>query len=881
MNKKNYSEHQRYQFLSDEPSDNDDFGAHHRVANAINQLIKTNDGAKTIALIGEWGAGKSTTIKQLHGLLDDETKIFTYDAWVHSGDQLRKSFLNELIDFLIEKNFLQNSSTWENEKEILAGRLKKITKNTEPTFTTQGKVIIPLILALPVSTVIFNNLIQGYIKDQYFFTPYHIGILVFTIISFIVMMAPLFIVTFHSIFGDDSHIFSLIMNKSGFKETTITTEQPEATTIEFQDLFKKLMKSALDEENNSQKKIIIVLDNLDRVDDIEAQNIWSLLRGFIDNPNYKKDHWINNLWAIVPLATQNANNAYLNEKTTTIISKSDQVNADNPFFEKVFQVRFYLPPIVHSDWKRSFNNLLLSTFNGLDLRDKEIISRLFESYIFESCTKSPTPREIKLFINDLATMALLWGNKEKISVYAAYVLTHKVHKNEFLNQLRVGRAVTGTFKRILREDPSRKFAAFFFNIDDLKKANAMLLKLPVEMALRENSGRWMLDELIDNPGLVDVLKVTVDTSIQSWAASSPTNFFNAVMNLTDLINKSSISNESLNSQLPELEELKTLLVQSMIDALEYQFEYYPYDVEGATDAIFALSVVDSSTQLISSILNSFKKISNAGLNDISTPEFGNRTDGLRVITALKRLYSNEAIKSTVIKLKNNELKLPISFSRWLELCGDFSEDNEFLRIIYPLEFSKSNTENEIVEKAISEEPYDERFVKLLMRERAWSESSTLSNSVFRKMQTYLERAPDGEKSFSILKDTIKLKIMGFQQADNLLQRVSESGAIFKTLSQATRTGNRIELIIPSLVTILLKNSKLKQGTIEHDVYFSVRNFFNITFKSADSYKQFDSILRFLVNNEFISLLEEIEKQDGEYAHILSEYGKRHTVVIKR
>ena len=47
--------------LDDLPADRDEFGSHQRVANAIAELVRNEEGGKAIALIGPWGSGKSTT----------------------------------------------------------------------------------------------------------------------------------------------------------------------------------------------------------------------------------------------------------------------------------------------------------------------------------------------------------------------------------------------------------------------------------------------------------------------------------------------------------------------------------------------------------------------------------------------------------------------------------------------------------------------------------------------------------------------------------------------------------------------------------------------------------------------------------------------------
>ena len=65
--------------LDDFPSDEDEFGAHRRVAEAIAEVVRTENGGRTIGLEGEWGAGKSTVVRLLNREL--ETDVNTA-VWV-------------------------------------------------------------------------------------------------------------------------------------------------------------------------------------------------------------------------------------------------------------------------------------------------------------------------------------------------------------------------------------------------------------------------------------------------------------------------------------------------------------------------------------------------------------------------------------------------------------------------------------------------------------------------------------------------------------------------------------------------------------------------------------------------------------------------------
>jgi predicted transcriptional regulator len=112
--------------LDDLPADRDEFGSHQKVADAIAELVRNEEGGKAIALIGPWGSGKSTIVNLLRKKLEEreDTFVFVFDAWAHRGDPLRRSFLECLINRLLDKGWLENKE--ENKREFWECRTKRL-----------------------------------------------------------------------------------------------------------------------------------------------------------------------------------------------------------------------------------------------------------------------------------------------------------------------------------------------------------------------------------------------------------------------------------------------------------------------------------------------------------------------------------------------------------------------------------------------------------------------------------------------------------------------------------------------------------------------------------------------------------------------------------
>ena len=94
------SEKYRFTLLREEAVERDSFedGTHEKIATTLYKLITKEKGGVTVGLEGVWGSGKSAIISILGRKLKNEKKIhfFTFDAWAHEGDPLRRIFLESL-----------------------------------------------------------------------------------------------------------------------------------------------------------------------------------------------------------------------------------------------------------------------------------------------------------------------------------------------------------------------------------------------------------------------------------------------------------------------------------------------------------------------------------------------------------------------------------------------------------------------------------------------------------------------------------------------------------------------------------------------------------------------------------------------------------------
>jgi predicted KAP-like P-loop ATPase len=107
-NKNIHSKVKQIRFLSDQPLSADRkqemrFG-HPSIVENLKTLVLSCPTPFTIGLFGKWGTGKTTILDALKCEFHaTEIAAIKIDAWKHEGDALRRTFLQDTINQLQEK----------------------------------------------------------------------------------------------------------------------------------------------------------------------------------------------------------------------------------------------------------------------------------------------------------------------------------------------------------------------------------------------------------------------------------------------------------------------------------------------------------------------------------------------------------------------------------------------------------------------------------------------------------------------------------------------------------------------------------------------------------------------------------------------------------
>jgi len=555
--------------LSDAPADEDAFkgGGHERVANALASLIRDEEGGKAVALQGPYGSGKSTVIEILDDKIEDdgETRIFTYDAWEHQGDPLRRSFLESLIEFL-RKPFRDTESgeekrwaekdAWKDLEERLARRTETTKIDTKPKLTNRGRLMLILLFLAPVGLVLLNNFVTNFWGSWQTSFP---GWL-FWAVGLTLVAAPLLVVGWTWLCADeDEDPFYLLVKETRQQEETKTIQTPDPTTIEFQNFFETILSDALEEED---RQLIFVVDNLDRLQPEQALSTWATMRTFFEKNRGATKDWTDRFWLIVPFNFEGLLSAFQSRENGVnpirVTEEDDEGGGEGEnqnqesegkaedessnslaklrsrrideggvedlqaFIDKTFATTFRVAPPVLSDWEQYMKDQLRSAFpdHESESGDRDDFHAIYRIYKVEGVPEStiPTPRDIKLFINRVSALYRQWKDEVygsdspiRLPVLAVYDLKSSEISQDG-SELKESTFLDWKVKTELEgENWQKLFAALHFNVPP-EKSIEVLIGEQVQMAL-ENGDAESLKSLSEVSGFDSVLDEAV-SSIQ-------------------------------------------------------------------------------------------------------------------------------------------------------------------------------------------------------------------------------------------------------------------------------------------------------------------------------------------------------------------------------
>ena len=148
---------------------------------------------------------------------------------------------------------------------------------------------------------------------------------------------------------EQDSILSLVMNKEVNRVRNRITRAPEPSAIEFQNAFREIMK----EVSKDGRRFIFVIDNLDRLPEVQAVAMWGTIRSFFlgaaDVEESGKQSYLPTV--VLPVDETAVARMYADKTVQLQDQMSGGADLARSFMEKSFDLTFRVTRPVLSDWK--------------------------------------------------------------------------------------------------------------------------------------------------------------------------------------------------------------------------------------------------------------------------------------------------------------------------------------------------------------------------------------------------------------------------------------------------------------------------------------------------------------------------------------------------
>jgi len=630
--------------LIDEPSKEDLFfgKGHERTARAlVSTISEFGDEDRAIGLDGPWGSGKSSVVAIARqalstsaGQASTKFHFFTYDIWKSQGSSFRRSFLEHFLSWA-KINFPKKHEALESVEKKVRGKIRKIDTNNQRILDWYGIIVLFFLPFLPIYYFWAKSVYDDFEKDENL-----LGFLgSYPFILLLLFVAATFVWSLirygkNKKGNNDSTLRTaisqtLLINAKHYEDQKVTQHirEIDPNDFEFQTVFRDIL-SIIQNKNN---KVIITLDNIDRLPRNEIVDHWAFIRSVFSRiPASEQNENHNSITAIVPYDRHLIESAYETESSLAGAAKRE-------IFSKSFDEILYVAPPVMSNSRDFFLEKIASALPDFDEQDS--LYRVYSIFgkILERNSETATPRQIISFINDLTGLFVLHDGIFKLPTVAAY-LAYKDELENNPNHLTSDNFISERI-RMIAADPEldRNLAAMIFNVE-AGLAFQLLLDNKISAAALSDDKDDLLN-LSDSPGfdlrVNDVLLNDLDEWQQSGVAKVAMRNF---LNLLPSYDKSAKSHiiDTIKQHFDALPSIE--LEESAFRPYLELFSYCPSSKLGKISRDFVEKVIE-------------------GINEGDKRDF---SEGTEFVSFLKELSStlSELNSDQVLKDELKHIALP-------------------------------------------------------------------------------------------------------------------------------------------------------------------------------------------------------------------------------
>ena len=464
---------------------------------------------------------------------------------------------------------------------------------------------------------------------------------------------------------DLNELFAFFANKTETVTQTETIETADPTSLEFERLFIDLLGEALAQPEH---RLILAIDNLDRIDADGALKILSTLQTFILHGLESHKPTLKQLWVVV---------TYDHHSLSKLWEEGQETNGElaASFLDKSFPIRFNVPPPLTSDWKEY---LFKALRKALPKHNDDEFHRIYRLVAVRnsSSTTDLTPRNIKLLVNHIGVLHRQFGDSIPLEHMAYYALLWKDSIN-VVQAILDKKIPLDREKALVGDGVNDNLSAIAFGVEP-RRARQVLLEDRVSAALAEGDSIRLQELAGISDGFPEVLENTIGKVCVDWPTAEGANVLNAVVAVKDSDLEKSINSHQYHHIFNDLAS-SALAIKP------------PILVSDNTDLGFLMLVnwgnsLSLAKHLFSVYANTIQNVEvEDGTKEVESLVF-------RMLTIAKKL--EEAGFSEIFKIR---VKLPGGIDTFVSISSKITESSSLLDERYLKIFSTENSSDEIAQ----------------------------------------------------------------------------------------------------------------------------------------------------------------------------------------
>ncbi|KJF66035.1 hypothetical protein RS75_20405 [Rhizobium nepotum 39/7] len=536
--------------LIDEPSREDQFHGkgHERTAAALARAITSMAGHdRAIGLDGPWGSGKSTVVEIACNVLigrhkkgEADYRFFNFDIWQSQGSSFRRSFLEHFLDWAIA-TFPHKRSKLEAIERDVKGKVREVQSKNQSMLDWWGVLVIAAIPFLPIYYFWAKSVFDDKNRSESFACSSPM-LLLYLFVGLTLCWAALKCyrdrgtgtLSWRNFPSQYRQALSqtLLINSKQFENQKVTQYIRETDPNDFE--FQTSLRRILSVVQSRDSKVVIVLDNIDRLPRKEINEYWAQVRAVFSNgPTKSQGNPDSSVIAIVPYdrhlveeVTKPKNEIDENGKTATAAISS---LSTREIFSKTFDEILQVSPPVMSNSRDFFLEKITKALPGATDRDELFRVFLIFDHILRNENGKATPRQIIAFINELTGMYILHDGRFRIPTVAVYI-AHADSLEANPAKLNDRNSIDEKL-RALAADPKleQNLAAMIFNVEP-ELALQLLLDDRIEAAVLESAES--LISISKAPGFDLRVDAVIQNYVEEWEQSET--FPSVISNFADL-----------------------------------------------------------------------------------------------------------------------------------------------------------------------------------------------------------------------------------------------------------------------------------------------------------------------------------------------------------